>query len=281
VNKAKKTTLEELMGSPEEREEMIAEDKADEIILDEPKKKIWLIVLLSTLGVLLLVAGGYVAWQSYNANKKLTAEEKVEKTVVADTKDTPATTTETVVYVNAPDGLNMRQEPKADALVIALIPNGTKLVVLETSGDWYKVTYEGKTGWCAKLYTTGTNPLVYKNSTYGYEMTFPATWAYKLFPIKEEDGVTAAYYVAVPTTDTTSDETSMGIDKGYLSLFAITVYTPAQWDTASKAEGPKPTVAIQNANYVITYSKPNGTIPSYLAARAAEVSSILATLKFS
>jgi uncharacterized protein YgiM (DUF1202 family) len=281
MDKQKKTTLEELMGTPEEREEMIREDAADEIVLDEPKRRTWLVILLSVLGALLLAAVGFVAWQSYSADKTLTAEEKVEKPATANPKDVPATTTEQVVYVNASDGLNMRQEPKSDSPVLALIPNGTKLVVLETSGDWYKVTFDSKTGWVAKLYTTDVNPLVYKNTNYGFEMTFPANWAYKFFPIKAEDGVTAAYYVALPTTDASIDESSMGIDKGYYSLFAITVYTPSQWDTARKAEGPKSTLLVQNAKYVVTYSTPNGIAATDLAARVAEVKAVLATIKFS
>lgn len=279
MNKQKKSTLEELMSN-EEREAVLADDKADAISLDEPKKKTWLIVLLTVLGVLLLAAGGYVAYQSYTADKTLKAEEKIESSVTEEKTEEPTTTDEKSVYTNAPEGLNLRKEPSADSEVLAIIPNGTKLVILETSGDWYKVEYDSKTGWIAKLYTSETDPLVYKDTTYGYQITFPATWAYKLFPSKAEEGETAGYYVAVPTADTAIDEVSMGIDKGYASLFAISIYTPSQWELVGAENGIKPDIAAQNANYIVAYSKPNGVQATDLTARIAEVASVLATIKF-
>lgn len=279
MDKDKKSTLEELMKT-EDREAILADDKADAITLDEPKKKTWLVVLLSALATLLVAGGAYVAWQSYKADKSLKAEEKIETPAVTKTDTTAPTATAQVIYVNSPEGLNLRKEPNATAEVLAIIPNGTKLTVLETSGDWYKVEFDSKTGWVAKLFTTDTDPLVYKSTTYGFQMTFPATWNYKLFPTKAEDGVTAGYYVAIPTADVSIDESSMGVDKGYTSLFALSIYTPSQWDAASKAEGPKPTLAIQNASYVIAYSMPNGTPASDIAARVAEAKSVIATLKF-
>jgi len=278
MNKAKKSTLEELMGKAE-REEMILEDEADEIILDEPKRRTWLVVLLSVLATLILAAGAYVAWQSYSADKTLKTEEKIENPVAQ--TETSTSSKQQIVYVNSPEGLNFRKEAQAESEVLAIIPNGTKLEVLETTGDWFKTAYENKTGWVAKLFTSESDPLVYKDAKYGFEITFPATWAYKFFPKTKEDGVTAIYYVSVPTTDISIDETSMGVDKGYASMFAISVFTPAQWQEAKNVGGPLPTVGVQNTNYVVTYSLPNGITGSDLEARKAEVKSILATIKSS
>lgn len=258
------------------------EDKADAIDLDEPKKRTWLVVLLTILATLLVAGGAYVAYQSFKADKALTAEEKIEAPVVKQQEQTATTpaATEQVIYTNASEGLNLRKEANATSEVLKIIPFGTKLTVLETSGDWYKVTYDSATGWIAKLYTSETDPLVYKNTTYGFQLTFPSTWAYKFFPTKAESGVTAGYYVAIPTSDTTIDESASGVDKGYASLFAISIYTPAQWDTASKSGAPIPTLAVQNANFVVAYSMPNGIAPSDLAARVAEAKSVIATIKF-
>lgn len=279
MDKDKKSTLEALMKK-EEMEAVLADDKADAIALDEPKKKTWLVVLLAALATLLVAAGGYVAWQSYKADKNLKAEEKIETPAVEDkTAETPVVT-EQAVYVNSPEGLNLRKEANATSEVLAIIPNGMKLVILETSGDWYKTEYDNKTGWVAKLYTSETDPLVYKDTTYGFQITFPATWAYKLFPKKAEEGVTKIYYVAIPTTDATIDESSSGVDKGYASLFAVSIFTPSQWDEANKVGGPMPTLAIKNTSYVIAYSMPNGIAPSDLAARVAEAKSVIATIKF-
>lgn len=280
MDKDKKSTLEDFM-KPEEEEELKAENKADTLTLDEPKKRTWLVVLLTALATLLVASGGYVAWQSYKADKTLKAEEKIENPVVTKKDTTPAATDQKMVYVNVPEGLNLRKEANASAEVLAIVPYGSKLVVLETSGDWYKTTFDSKTGWLAKLYTQETDPLVYKNSTYGFQITFPSTWAYKLFPSKfGSSGITAGYYVAVPTADTKVDESSSGVDKGYASLFAISIYTPAQWDTAKGAGGPMPTLAVQNASYVIAYSLPNGITSSDLTAKVVEAKSVVATIKF-
>jgi uncharacterized protein YgiM (DUF1202 family) len=283
MDKDKKSTLEELMKT-EDMEAVKADDKADAISLDEPKKRTWLVILITVPLTLLIAAVGYVAWQSYTADKTLKAEDKVDTIVTPKTEtteETPTLTTgEKSIYIDAPEGLNFRKESKSDAEILAIIPNGTKLILLETSGDWYKVEYDSELGWIAKLYTSETNPLVYKNTTYGFEVTFPAAWAYKFFPTQAQDGVTAGYYVAVPTADTAIDETSMGIEKGYNSLIALSIYTPSQWDTISALEGPKPTLAVQNTKYVVAYSLPNGVPGSDLAARVAEVKSVLATIKF-
>lgn len=279
MDREKKSTLEEFMKS-DKPEEVKAENKADTLSLDEPKKRTWLVVLLTVLATLLIAAGAYVAWQSYKADKTLKSEEKIENPVNTNTVTTTTTATEKFVYINAPEGLNLRKEANATSEVLAIVPNGTKLAPLETSGDWYKTTFNNKTGWIAKLYTSDTDPLVYKNTTYGFQITFPATWNYKFFPTKAETGVTAGYYVAVPTADTKVDESASGIDKGYASLFAISIYTPSQWDAVSKSADPKPIIAVQNASYVIAYSLPNGIAPTDLAARVAEARSVIATIKF-
>jgi uncharacterized protein YgiM (DUF1202 family) len=280
MNKQKKATLEELM-STEETAAVKADDKTDSISLDEPKRRPWLVLLFVVIALLLAVAGGYVAWRSYKAGETLKTEEKIETPVVENTEEKESAKLEEItVYTSATEGLNFRKEANAEAEILAIIPYGTKLVVIETSGDWYKVEYDNKTGWIAKLYTSDTNPLVYKSDDYGFEMTFPATWAYKLFPAKATPVVTATYYVALPTSDTSINESSLGVDLGYSSLFAISVYTPSQWDTMKAYDGPKPVVAVQNADYVITYSLPNGIPANDLAARLAETKSVIATIKF-
>lgn len=279
MDKGKKSTLEELMGV-EEREAVLADDQADAITLDEPKRRTWLVILLSVLATLLVVGGGYVAWKSYGAEKTLKAEEKIEAPATTKTDTASNTSDHKTVYINTPEGLNLRKEASSSAEVLVIVPYGTKIVVSETSGDWYKTIFDGKTGWIAKLYTSDSDPLVYKNTTYGFQITFPGTWVYKLFPKKAESGLTAAYYVAIPTSDTSIDESSAGVDKGYASLFAVSVFTPSQWDAAKSIGGPMPTLAVQNASYVVAYALPNGIAPSDLAARVAEVKSVVATIKF-
>lgn len=275
MDKDKKSTLEEFIKK-DENDAVLADDKADKISLDEPKKRTWLVVFLTILATLLIAAGGYVAWQSYKADKTLTAEEKVEVPVTTTKTDTATTATpavaEKAVYVSAVEGLNLRKEANATSQVLAIIPFGTKLVVLETSGDWYKTTYDSKTGWVAKLYTVETNPLVYKNTDYGFGLTFPSTWSsYTVVKRATADGATAYYDVFLVTSDT-----GVATPDGKSSMFVIGVYTPSQWATVVAEGGPAPGVIKETAQYVYTYS-PSQSTPEDLMARRADVNNIIKT----
>jgi hypothetical protein len=49
--------------------------------------------------------------------------------------------------VKGSGGANFRQGPGKEKSVISTIPAGTKLTVIEKNDDWYKVEYNGKTGY--------------------------------------------------------------------------------------------------------------------------------------
>ncbi|MDR9503679.1 SH3 domain-containing protein [Brevibacillus agri] len=62
---------------------------------------------------------------------------------------TPATPAEQTATVQT-DGLNLRSESNTSSAILATLPIGSKLKVLEKQGDWYRVqTSAGKTGWVA------------------------------------------------------------------------------------------------------------------------------------
>lgn len=50
------------------------------------------------------------------------------------------------------DSLNLRQEPSMDSYVIMAIPEGEACKFIEETGDWYKVEYNGVTGYISKDY---------------------------------------------------------------------------------------------------------------------------------
>ncbi len=74
------------------------------------------------------------------------------------TTPTPPTTTPTppkykVGQVKTNGGrLNLRKSKSTSSKSLALIPNKTKLDVVEKSGSWYKCIYNGKTGYCYASY---------------------------------------------------------------------------------------------------------------------------------
>ena len=55
--------------------------------------------------------------------------------------------------VQSPDGvLKLRTKPSASAPLIKALKNGTTLTIIATSGDWFKVTTGGKTGYVSSWY---------------------------------------------------------------------------------------------------------------------------------
>jgi len=52
--------------------------------------------------------------------------------------------------------LNMRENPSTSTKIIDQIPNGTKVDIIETSNGWYKISYNGKTGWVYGSYVKVT-----------------------------------------------------------------------------------------------------------------------------
>lgn len=50
--------------------------------------------------------------------------------------------------------LRLRVAPNLKAVVIASMPNGSKITVSGTSGSWSRVTYNGRTGWAATKWIT-------------------------------------------------------------------------------------------------------------------------------
>lgn len=62
---------------------------------------------------------------------------------------TPAETTKTTTA-----NVNLRSGASKSSSVLTVIPRGTKVPVLGTSGSWTKVTYDGKTGYVSSQYLT-------------------------------------------------------------------------------------------------------------------------------
>ena len=56
--------------------------------------------------------------------------------------------------ISNPGGLNLRRSPSWSGSVIKTLPTGTKVVVLGTYSDWFKVTARGSTGYVNSWRTT-------------------------------------------------------------------------------------------------------------------------------
>lgn len=69
------------------------------------------------------------------------------------------------MYVSSSNGVNLREGPGSNKPVIISIPNGSKIKVLGTEGDWLKVEYDGKTGYVSSQYLSDDKPKNSQNKT--------------------------------------------------------------------------------------------------------------------
>ncbi|WP_291300392.1 cell wall-binding repeat-containing protein [Desulfosporosinus sp. BICA1-9] len=56
--------------------------------------------------------------------------------------------------VNATGGLNLRETPSPTGKVLLNIPKDTTIALTDQQGQWYKTTYQAKTGWVSADYVT-------------------------------------------------------------------------------------------------------------------------------
>jgi uncharacterized protein YgiM (DUF1202 family) len=62
------------------------------------------------------------------------------------------------MYVSSSNGVNLREGAGVSHKVIATIPNGGKVQVVDTNGDWSQVKYEGKTGYVSSQFLKDDKP---------------------------------------------------------------------------------------------------------------------------
>lgn len=112
--------------------------------------------------------------------------------------------------------------------------------------------------------------IVYKNSTYGFSLTFPDSWKDYKAEAGSNNQATASFDFKLPAKDTTFGNP--------VSLFAISVYTKDQWSAVQADEGPKPTLIKEGATHVFAYDNAQA-YPDELSDEAKQVKDIIATFK--
>ncbi len=190
----KKEAKKEEKTDPDKTKEVKEEKIAPEDPAQKPgsskgsfAKKI-LIVLAILFALLLGAFGGYLYFKK--------TSKQLEEAKPPTTTTTPATKkTKKYVYVTASDGLNMRQNPDSSAKVLAVIPYGTKLSVIDTQNGWDKVEYNGQQGWVSADYVSETKPEDFK--TYigtgqmpdnpKFSVQYPSDWVLDGYKVSKTD----------------------------------------------------------------------------------------------
>ncbi|QQG49620.1 MAG: hypothetical protein HZB70_02345 [Candidatus Berkelbacteria bacterium] len=127
--------------------------------------------------------------------------------------------------------------------------------------------------------TATVSNLACGDKAYAFSLEFGDKWTgYKIKEVKPDYAIITCY-VTMPTTssDTVWTTAATDHDAKYASVFAVSVYSPAQW-TASQEEANKPTEMGHNANYYWGWSQAQA-IPDDLSAVYADAKNVVATFK--
>jgi len=87
--------------------------------------------------------------------------------------------------ITASVGLNLRETPSATGASLITIPKDTTIDIIEQQGQWYKTTYQSKTGWLSSDYVTKSAEPIVKETQKG---TITASGGLKLREIPSPSG---------------------------------------------------------------------------------------------
>ncbi|WP_055069923.1 SH3 domain-containing protein [Clostridium massiliamazoniense] len=104
-------------------------------------------------GRIAYVSADYVQVEAQN-KPEVKPEEKPETKPEVKPETKPEQGQTMKVKVNSPIGLNLRAGATTNSAVITVLPNNAVVNVIESSNGWYKVNYNGNTGWIFAQYTT-------------------------------------------------------------------------------------------------------------------------------
>ncbi|SCB68907.1 SH3 domain-containing protein [Bacillus mycoides] len=68
-------------------------------------------------------------------------------------------------YIVNAIALNVRIEPNAESTILGVLPNGKYISILEECGEWYKISYNGKTGYVKKEFVSDGSYSMVKGTT--------------------------------------------------------------------------------------------------------------------
>lgn len=96
---------------------------------------------------------------SFNGIPAYVSEKYLSRQQPSTTAPPPATTlpANTILYVTATK-LNVRREPVANGEILAQLPYGTAVTILETVDGWYRVDFQGETAYVSADYLSATPP---------------------------------------------------------------------------------------------------------------------------
>ena len=109
---------------------------------------------------------GKTGWVSSSYIKKVTSSTNTKKasTTKTTTPAKAAATTKKTTYTTTAN-LNLRATNSSKGKVLLTIPKGKTVTYISKSGSWYKVTYNGKTGWVSSNYVKASTNVTSKTTS--------------------------------------------------------------------------------------------------------------------
>ena len=216
---------------------------------------LWAIGIAAVFAALILgyVMGSLLRQPTSVKNSVQPTSTKIEISSISPTRASTTVSVLKTVYVNSPDGLNLRKEATLTSDVIVLMPYGTELKVSQETQDWYFGSYQSQSGYFKKEFTSTDSPFkgwqLYDNSTYKISLKLPSTW--KDYATKESGAGTkenpARIEFALPLKEATESAT-------VAAIFEIVIYTISDWQEVKDSTEPnKPSFLAQSSAKAFAY----------------------------
>jgi len=118
-----------------------------------------LIIALNSLILLFVILGVAYFFFFFHKNQPEQKNKNSQQATISATENKEEEKRE-VIYVSAQEGLNLREQPTTNSVVLLMLPYATELKIIGTEGDWYYVEAQTK-GYVAKEFTTNEKPNIY------------------------------------------------------------------------------------------------------------------------
>ena len=168
-------------------------------------------VFISGIITVSMLFGGYTTVFASTLPARLMTTTRTVTTTTTTTKDIVYTSISSEGVVNSPVGLYMLSEANLDGTIITALDYGTKVTIDGVSGEWYKVTADGFTGYVYKEYIT-TNKTSYSTSSTSSTSTTSSTTTTTRYGIVSN--LNSGYTLDFRTAPNTSSEVIGSLSNG-------------------------------------------------------------------
>jgi len=118
------------------------------------------------------------------------------------------------------------------------------------------------------------------DNTYSFTYVRPASWGACKVKEAKLTGITDTFYVEIATKDANFAAGDQVQDPTYYSPFAISVYTPAEWQALQAGQGAeKDTLITHNDNYYFGWSQANGVAATDFGTKTQDIAGIINSFK--